>query len=757
MSPARLCALILGVGCVPLARAETPYHSLHPEPEVVALAPGLEGEALATALDRLEAEGVRVPVAVAGAGLVIVDEPGLDAKLARAGIGPPLRSALSVADAAAALHEAPSANGLLRWWADGFVAPVLSPEERARLDAAAAEAEICAGAKRLEEVVSLRCGPTEWGTVHFAAGRCVVSLILPENVSPTSPYKWASADVSSVRSEVIRSLDWWSLKAGHRLSFVLVDHGVVATDEEPALLTTAEEDLYIEDCLTNLGYTSTNCPYQQLGELNEAMKQRHSGHWAYTQFVLNAESFPGTAALAYAYLGGPHTVALRGNGVLEPQYLDRVIIHEMGHIFQAADEYDAACSGCSGGPYGYLNALNGNCVTCPTQVGRCVMRGSGEYSASEMIDLENQVQPCKFTRQMAGIWDSNLDGVWDVLETYPETAMLSAVPDTVEAPESLRLQGRTWDTPYPAPARYANPVTVNRINRVEYRVDGSTTRLAQALDGLFTDQSEDFEFSLPPLGGGNHFALIQGVNSMGIADPTPARIDFFIYDVKLLRDEIEVLQEGSDLVVVWKIDGEDFGSTYELYRRLGVDAPEELLATLTSGGVRNERFAYWDRQAHAGTEYLYRLVVDIPGKGRKELGIGRREATIAPPAGKIAAVAPNPSRGAVLVSVTVPVGPRPDAPDILIPQGAGGGLRGEGDTDGGSDSSLLWRDVRLRVHDVRGRLVRDLGRFREQETRTFNVGWDGRYRDGTPAPPGVYFVRISLDYDQAFERIVLLR
>jgi hypothetical protein len=61
------------------------------------------------------------------------------------------------------------------------------------------------------------------------------------------------------------------------------------------------------------------------------------------------------------------------------------------------------------------------------------------------------------------------------------------------------------------------------------------------------------------------------------------------------------------------------------------------------------------------------------------------------------------------------------------------------------------------VHDVRGRLVRDLGRFREQETRTFNVGWDGRYRDGAPAPPGVYFVRISLDYEQAIEKIVLLR
>lgn len=760
MSPARLFALVLVVGCAPLvtARAETPFHRLHPEPEVVALTPGLAGADLAAVLDRLEADGVRVPVAVAGAGLVLVDQPDLDAKLARAGIDAPLRAELAAPEAAAALRVAPNAAGLLRWWADGFTVPVLSPDERAVLDAAAAQAEICAGAKRLEDVVALRCGPSEWGTVHFAAGRCVTSLILPENSSPTSPYLWASADVNKVRAEVIRSLDWWSLKSGHRLSFVLVDHGTVATDEEPALLSMAEEDLYIEDCLTNLGYTTTNCPYQQLGELNEAMKQRHSAHWAYTQFVLNAEVFPGSGALAYAYLGGPHTVALRGNGAaLEIEELDHVVCHEMGHIFQAADEYSGACSGCNGGPYGYLDARNGNCVSCPNQVGACVMRGSSQYTTSQMHDLENQVHPCTFTKQMAGIWDSNLDGIWDVLETYPETVILSAVPDTIDAPETIRLQGRTWDVPYPAPPRYANPVTVNRINRAEVRVDGGLTRPAQALDGLFTDVSEDFEFSLPALGGGSHFAFIQGVNSMGIPDPTPARIDFVVHDVKLVRDEVEVLQEGQDIVVVWRIDGEDFGSTYFLYRRLGPQAPEELLGTLFSSGLRNERFAYWDRQARAGTEYLYRLVADIPGKGLKELGLGRLEATIAPPAGKIAAVAPNPSRGSVLLSVTVPKGPQPDQPDILIPTAPGGSLRGEDDAGDGEDGSLQWRDVRIRVHDVRGRIVRDLGRFREQETRTFNVGWDGRYRDGTPAPPGVYFVRVSLEYDEAFERIVLIR
>lgn len=728
------------------AAAGVPYHDLVPERNVVALTPGLENEELAAVLDRLEAAGVRVPVAVSGAGLILVDGPEVDGALAREGITDVLRAP---ADAGFRAAADPRAVGLLAWWNGGFAAS--EPAD----PAARVQAELCAGARTLDEAVlqrsPFRCGPGEYGTVHFAAGRCIVNLILPDG----SQSDWNGADVTAVEAENLRALNWWSLKSSRALSFVVVNHGVVPTDEEPALLASSLEGLYIEDCLTNLGYTSSTCPYAQVGELNAVTREANGGHWAYTQFILNANVFPDGSFLAYAYLGGPITVALRGNASLGPQYLDRVIAHEVGHIFQAADEY-AGCGGCSGA-YGYLDTPNGNCVDCnPGE--RCVMRGSGEYSIQEMQNMETVMQPCEYTRRMTGIWDTDNDGVWDVRETFPSSAFTSAVPETLDAPLNFRITGRSWDVPYPAPARFGTPVTINRILQVDFRIDGAEPGQARALDGLFTGVQEDWELALPELGGGPHVLLITAHNSVFHAEPTPQQLAFFVHDVKL-REDLFASPEKGAIAVTWRIDGEDFGSTYSVLRRDAGGTAETLLDTVPSQGGRNDRFVHWDRDVKAGREYVYRLEVDIPGKGRKELGIARGEAILAdPPAGRIAAVAPNPSRGGVLLSVSVPRGPKAGVDDVLIPGGGSPGLRSDGpDGGGGVPAGTPWRDVRIVVYDVRGRIVRDLGTFRHQETTRFNAAWDGTYRDGTPAPAGVYFARIGLDYTHSIEKLVLVR
>jgi hypothetical protein len=724
-----------------------PYHELTAERSVVALTPGLENEALAAVLDRLEAAGVRVPVAVSGAGLILVDGPELDAALAREGITRVLREP---AGAAARAASDPRAAGLLAWWDGGFVAPEPAGA------AARVQADLCRGARTLDEAVTqrgpFRCGPRDYGTVHFAAGRCIVNLILPDGAQSA----WNGADVVSVEAENLRALNWWNLKSARSLSFVVVNHGVVPTDEEPALLPSDQEDLYIEDCLTNLGYTNTNCPYGQVGDLNAATRDRNGGHWAYTQFILNANVFPDGSFLAYAYLGGPLTVALLGNASLGPQYLDRVIAHEMGHIFQAADEY-AGCGGCAGA-FGYLDAPNGNCADCnPGE--RCVMRGSGEYSIQDMQNMETVIQPCEYTKRMTGIWDSDGDGIWDVRETYPSSVFTTAVPETLDTPRNFRIAGTSWDVPFPAPARFGTPVTINRILQVQFRVDGGEPGQARAVDGLFTGVREDWELALPDLGGGPHTLQLTAQNSVFFTDPTPPQLSFFVWDVKL-REDLFALPEAGAMAVTWRVDGEDFGSTYSLYRREAGSDVESLLGTVPSQGGRNDRFVFWDRKLRAGREYVYRLVVDIPDKGSKELGLVRQEAMLStPPPGRIAAVAPNPSRGEILLSVSVPRGPKAGVDDILIPGGgASGGFRGEEENPGGGPAAdTPWRDVRIAIYDVRGRIVRDLGVFRHQELTRFNAAWDGRYRDGTPAPAGVYFARIGLDYTHSIEKLVLIR
>jgi hypothetical protein len=395
------------------------------------------------------------------------------------------------------------------------------------------------------------------------------------------------------------------------------------------------------------------------------------------------------------------------------------------------------------------------------------MRGSGEYSIQDMQNMETVIQPCEYTKRMAGIWDSNGDGIWDVRETYPSSVFTTTVPETLDAPLNFRIGGTSWDVPYPAPVRFGTPVTINRILKVEGRIDGAEPRQARAVDGLFTGVREDWELALPELGGGPHTLQLTAHNSVFHPDQTPLQLSFFVWDVKL-REDLFAAPEAGAMAVTWRIDGEDFGSTYALYRREAGRDVESLLGTVPSQGGRNDRFVFWDRQLKAGREYVYRLVVDIPDKGRKELGLVRREAMLsAPPPGRIAAVAPNPSRGEILLSVSVPRGPKAGVDDILVPGvddilvpggGASGGFRGEGETPGGGPpADTPWRDVRITIYDVRGRIVQDLGVFRHQELTRFNAAWDGTYRDGTPAPAGVYFARIGLDYTHSIEKLVLIR
>jgi hypothetical protein len=760
--PAALIALVASAPAAsPAESPSLPYHrlarDLAGEARLLALAPGLEGAGLTNLLDRLEAAGYEVPVAVSGAGLVVVDRPGIRTALGADGGVTDILSG----PAPSARGSAPTAErGLLRWWNEGFEAVPAPPPGRETVSE-----RICNGARTLEEAIAERggapgrCGPGASARVHFVQGRSVVSLVFPESQGAQSIDEWTATELEACTSELVRALNWWNLKSGGSATFVLVDHGPVACQTEPALVPIEDELDYLDECVASLGYP-TPCAYEGLGELNADARAQHNAHWAWTQFILDASSFAGSdGVLAYAYLGGPHTVALRGNGSLGTAYLDRVLAHEMGHIYQAADEYSGGCGGC-GGEWGYLRVPNDNCVSCARQEGSCVMRGGGEYSYAEMDQMETHIDACRFTRGMVGLADEDHDGLWDVLATRPATVFESFLPDTLEASENALVTGRTWDVPYPAPARFGEPQTINRILRGEYSIDGGLWRLATAADGFFTEVEEELEVRLPELGGGRHTLRIRGVNTVGRFDNTPPVQEFFVYDVRLRR-ELSILPLGGYFRLEWQVDGEDFGSTYRLFRQ-ATGGEWETVKQIRSGGRPNERHLFRDYAVQAGLDYVYRLEVDVPGKGRKALGTVTATANLAPPSpGHLVRVAPNPARGSVLFTVTVPWGPRPGQGDVIFPGGAAG-ARGGRDDDSGSGgddrpSSPQWREARLVIHDVLGRHVRDLGSVRERELERFNASWDGRNGAGEPMPSGVYFLTVDFGYERTSERLVLLR
>lgn len=733
-----------------------PYHELVAEPTVVALTPDVEGTRFALLLGRLEAAGVRIPVSIVGTGLVVIDAPGADAALrAEPGIAAILRDP----EPNLGRSADPRTRGLLLWWNAGFETPTLAPSDPVARESVA----MCAGARSLADVlaergIGLRCGPSGLGRTHFVQGKSIVNLVYPE--SPAEA--WTEADLASTLAELVRACRWWSLKSGSS-AFVIVDRGPVPTAFETAAPRLEDELHYIEDCMAGLGFPAP-CGYEGIDQLNEASKTRYGGHWAWTQFILNAEGFLGTSAIAYAYLGGPHTVATRGNGSLPDGELDRVIAHEMGHIYQALDEYAGGCGGC-GGAAGYLNVPNDNCESCYRNEGRCVMRGGGAYTAEEAAQMEIYIDPCRFTKGMAGLWDVDRDGIADVLGTYPETTIETALPDTVEGSLNVAVTGRCWDVPYPAPPRYVNPQTINTIRTVEYSIDNSAWRPAAPIDGYFLSREETWVLRLPELGGGSHRVRVRGVNTVAFFDRTPAEIQFFVHDVKL-REELEAETAGGGFELTWQVEGEDFGGAYRLHRR--EDRGEEsVVATIASRGGRHDRHRVLDEAVRAGHSYQYRLDVAIEGRGVKSLSTAEAVSVLPPPPpGEIVAAAPNPSSGEFLFTVSVPRGPRPDAPDVQIPGETGDdrghppapALRGPGDPeDPRSPFTALYRDVRVAVFDVRGRLARDLGTFRARETERFNVTWDGRDPAGRRLPSGVYFLRADLGFRTDVKKITLRR
>jgi hypothetical protein len=737
------------------------------EAHVLVLTPGLEGKELADFLDRLEAKGLEIPVAVAGTGCIVIDSP--EARIALAGetaISSLHRSAVP----ADSQTRSVAGRGLLTYWnrkleARSDAGPF--PKDHSSSSTESPAVEICSGAVTLEEAirrrgVSSRCSaPSGSGRIHFASGKTIVNLILPESEGPASIQDWTPAQIEDIEAELVRALAWWNLKTGREVSFVLVSHGAVGTSYEAGLLNAGDEELYLADCMQSLGYDG-ECGYAELDQFNEAVREEYRGQWSFTQVVLHANEFVGGGMLAYAYLGGPHTVALSGNGYLGTRRLDRVIAHEIGHIFQALDEYQQACD-CTQRS-GYLNERNGNCVACPVQIGKCVMRAGNEYSEAEMEQMETHVHPCLFTLGQMGVRDGNEDGILDVRETVPETALHTDLPDTVFGTRNVPVKGKAWDLPYAfAPPSYANPVTLNTIATVIFSIDGRGWLNAHPEDGFWSEKEEDFEIRLPEVGGGSHRLWVRAVNSIQKQDSTPVKMDFFVYDV-ILYEEMSVFQEGSNLIVRWRINGEDFGSTYTLLRREEGGA-EEPIAEIPSRGSLSAKYTFVDEHIVPAREYVYSLEVDIPGKGRKALGSARGKTYLAePPPGHIVSLSPNPTSGSTLITVSVPrgarnggVGPPPDDDDgDHIPLSPW--LRDDDDPPpGGGDGALLWRLVRMELFDVAGRRVRDLGTTRQLELSRFNVWWDGNSDEGAPAPAGVYFLRTVIGETLETSRIILVR
>jgi hypothetical protein len=364
---------------------------------------------------------------------------------------------------------------------------------------------------------------------EFMLGHTSMAVIMPESDPMYGTQDWTPEEEERAVEEAISAMDWWARHSpGQSLRISYEFNYRVPISLEPLDVGGMQsEEQWASESLVNLGYSGTNrfaMAYQYIDDL----RTRYSSDWGFLVFILHGR--PGQAfgrALAYAYLGGPYNVNAYSNGRLGTDDLDRVIAHETGHTFYTLDEYSSAPITCMV-KSGYLHVENANKQEgepgCKSDV-PCVMRGSGQDVPFHLVE------PCYYTLGQVGWWDTDGDGVPDVLDRDPVIESVVVVTDgagTVASGDTLHSTSVSFSglaRARPIPNRNPSSGIPGRGFTVahagaEYRVDGGEWTLSDPSDGWFDSPLEPFNFTVPDLSPWSwHTVEVRAVTGDGVATP----------------------------------------------------------------------------------------------------------------------------------------------------------------------------------------------------------------------------------------------
>lgn len=352
-------------------------------------------------------------------------------------------------------------------------------------------------------------------TSEFLMGSVGVSVILLESDGSVDEEteNWDTTRTDKVGAEIEEALKFWAnLEDNANLSFTLKQtngkpYQVINTGFEPINHTVEDEFLWIDEAMAVLGFNTGG--FEGVREYAHDLRKQLGTDWGYVMFVVDSfndedGSFaPGTFArtfFAYAYQGGPFMVLTYDNGAWGIERMNQVAAHETGHVFWATDEYTIPQEAS-----GYLNAQE--------------IDDSGQLMDRNTLNLSTG------TMEQIGWVDSDNDGIFDILDTEPETTVSNVDENgTITITGSAKVSVVNNKNPRQIPeGTQPEDLTVNTIARVEFSVDGGEFETATADDGNFDGNEEAFTISLNL--DGDHTVEIRAVNSVGNADSTPETVD----------------------------------------------------------------------------------------------------------------------------------------------------------------------------------------------------------------------------------------
>lgn len=259
--------------------------------------------------------------------------------------------------------------------------------------------------------------------------------------------------------------------------------------------------------------------------------------------------------------------------------------------------------------------------------------------------------------------------------------------------------------------------TASSAYAIPYLYDGETThRLA---DLLPAGSGWDLEF--------NTSSSAEGISDEGIIVGTgehDGNIRGYAmipnHGVPVLLQDFAAVGRDDGIEVSWELwlDGTELDIALE--RATGAAGPWAAVTAAPTAGDRGARVL--DADTAVDLTYHYRLVLDDGGEAAVLGTVSARRTRIGAAGVVLGGASPNPTRGATALAYRLPA-----------PQ-----------------------DVRLTVHDARGRLVRTLvdGAVSGGD---HVAQWDGRGDGGAPVPVGVYFFKLQTPQAARTQKVVLTR
>lgn len=358
-------------------------------------------------------------------------------------------------------------------------------------------------------------GSTTYYTSAFMSGEIVIGAILPESNGVIDPNVegWTGSEVSSIQNRIITAMTRFQDDCP-LANITLIFHwddapgtGGVAGTIDCDYEAINNESLARNDALSRLSYVGSPGARGYANHLRDL----YDADWAF--FFCVADNSVTGGGRAYAYIGGPLSQCYGHNS-------SSVFQHEVGHIFNAIDEYHPDASRSPIGRWGYQQVVNAN---SEYNNGMGFNGGAGEGLSALMNNTINKHSA--YSTGQIGWYDSDGDGILDVSDSFPAVSLQL---DSLANGLATFSGQATVSFVRSQQSGFGVGFSVNELTRAEWRLAGQAWQPATPVDGVLDTGVEDITFAVGPLPDGDYTVEARATHNLGNTTLLPAKLNFTV-------------------------------------------------------------------------------------------------------------------------------------------------------------------------------------------------------------------------------------